>query len=328
MSKKRPLPRRLAWFLLGAAAPIYILFALVSGRLAGFEGGRFRAVGESAQWEKLAISQPHVYRQYLEYMARQRGHESTSQLASFFDDQMLRWSEQDDDDEDMQGPAEQQLVQLEDWKPITDEVFDDGHGGKVTFRVNPNIPIDISMVSEPPPPTDDWRDDLEIAPASQKAVLPPGATAAAAPGNLNMQRRLPANIRAEFDYGFMRYFPHSQFNNQRLSLEHALTIAALLNRTLILPRCYLGNFRNGWRPFNPNANSGIIHALDHVYGLRDNWDIQPAVAVPCHVIFDLEQVPAKWITIDALRQYRQLNPGLLRDEDAHFIADTTRYDYR
>ncbi|KAH9810423.1 hypothetical protein DFH28DRAFT_498411 [Melampsora americana] len=39
---------------------------------------------------------------------------------------------------------------------------------------------------------------------------------------------------------FLTYLPHSGFHNQRIALENALTLAYVLNRTLLIPPCFLG----------------------------------------------------------------------------------------
>ncbi|PLW17276.1 hypothetical protein PCASD_18356 [Puccinia coronata f. sp. avenae] len=39
---------------------------------------------------------------------------------------------------------------------------------------------------------------------------------------------------------YLSYLPHSGFHNQRISLENALTLSKVLNRTLIIPPCLLG----------------------------------------------------------------------------------------
>ncbi|KNE94150.1 hypothetical protein PSTG_12480 [Puccinia striiformis f. sp. tritici PST-78] len=39
---------------------------------------------------------------------------------------------------------------------------------------------------------------------------------------------------------YLSYLPHSGFHNQRIALENALTLAKVLNRTLIIPPCILG----------------------------------------------------------------------------------------
>ncbi|KAG0152408.1 hypothetical protein CROQUDRAFT_649801 [Cronartium quercuum f. sp. fusiforme G11] len=40
---------------------------------------------------------------------------------------------------------------------------------------------------------------------------------------------------------YLSYLPHSGYHNQRISLENALTLAHALNRTLLLPPCFLGS---------------------------------------------------------------------------------------
>ncbi|KAI8973732.1 hypothetical protein BDF20DRAFT_883851 [Mycotypha africana] len=47
---------------------------------------------------------------------------------------------------------------------------------------------------------------------------------------------------------FLAYLPHSGLSNQRIELANALLLAALLNRTLIVPPAFLGSVV-GWMPF-------------------------------------------------------------------------------
>ncbi len=50
-------------------------------------------------------------------------------------------------------------------------------------------------------------------------------------------------VKLEFDYDnskYLLYLPHSGMNNQRISLENAMILSKLLNRTLIIPPLFIG----------------------------------------------------------------------------------------
>ncbi|CAG8547062.1 6602_t:CDS:1 [Paraglomus brasilianum] len=49
---------------------------------------------------------------------------------------------------------------------------------------------------------------------------------------------------------YIAYLPHSQFNNQRISLENAILLARYTNRTLIIPPLFLGRTQLPWKPFD------------------------------------------------------------------------------
>jgi hypothetical protein len=49
---------------------------------------------------------------------------------------------------------------------------------------------------------------------------------------------------------FLAYLPHSGFHNQRIELENALLLSALLNRTLVLPLARLGNHPLPYKGFD------------------------------------------------------------------------------
>lgn len=57
---------------------------------------------------------------------------------------------------------------------------------------------------------------------------------------------LPTESNSFDPNGYISYIPHSGFNNQRIQLENALTIASILNKTLILPPLYFGRFVAWW----------------------------------------------------------------------------------
>ncbi|KAF9580209.1 hypothetical protein BGW38_003244, partial [Lunasporangiospora selenospora] len=58
--------------------------------------------------------------------------------------------------------------------------------------------------------------------------------------NSNKDREKEEQTNREPSTKFLTFLPHSGFHNQRSELENALLLARLLNRTLIMPKVYLG----------------------------------------------------------------------------------------
>ena len=147
------------------------------------------------------------------------------------------------------------------------------------------------------------------------------------PPVLDATRRAEMDLREEMQYGFLRYYAHSQFNNQRIELEHALVLAVLLNRTLVVPPFYIGKFRElgWWPPHNRTRYSDV-------YTPVPGWQMPdpPAVAVPHHYLLNFENVPGKWITEAEFEAFRLQNPESveLADGNMYTIVDDTRYAYR
>ncbi|KAF9973165.1 hypothetical protein BGZ65_009413, partial [Modicella reniformis] len=57
---------------------------------------------------------------------------------------------------------------------------------------------------------------------------------------LNLEQAQDWNIDLDPSTKYLTFLPHSGFHNQRTELENALLLARLLNRTLIIPKVYLG----------------------------------------------------------------------------------------
>lgn len=74
-----------------------------------------------------------------------------------------------------------------------------------------------------------WSDELP-------AFVPPALA-----NSPSSHKDTPASpLRSRPDVKYLSYSPHSGFHNQRIALENALTLAVLLNRTLLLPPARLG----------------------------------------------------------------------------------------
>jgi len=89
------------------------------------------------------------------------------------------------------------------------------------------------------------------------------------------KKKLPHQAR------YLSYLPHSGFHNQRIALENALTLAKVLNRTLLIPPCLLGT-AIPWIEFDKlvlrlrtiSSTSG----LDHCYHNSEHQQMMAAAA--------------------------------------------------
>ncbi|CAO3615049.1 unnamed protein product [Cunninghamella blakesleeana] len=67
-------------------------------------------------------------------------------------------------------------------------------------------------------------------------------------GSTNLKTRETMISKSKKDEGkekkYLTYLPHSGLSNQRIELQNALIMAAILNRTLIIPPAFLGNVYN------------------------------------------------------------------------------------
>ncbi|KAL0072765.1 hypothetical protein AAF712_000528 [Marasmius tenuissimus] len=92
---------------------------------------------------------------------------------------------------------------------------------------------------------------------------------------------------------FLVYHPHSGFHNQRISLENALTLSHLLNRTLIIPPIRLG------KPIS-YGNFNSLHyylSISDKVGLRHCAGTSPESFLPpeCFGYFDYTYIPWNWL---------------------------------
>ncbi|KAK1225281.1 hypothetical protein PQX77_011800 [Marasmius sp. AFHP31] len=92
---------------------------------------------------------------------------------------------------------------------------------------------------------------------------------------------------------FLVYHHHSGFHNQRISLENALTLSHLLNRTLIIPPIRLGK-PIPYGSFNSLRN---LLSLSDKAGLRHCARLSPESFLPpeCFGYFDYTQIPWDWL---------------------------------
>ncbi|KAG0247848.1 hypothetical protein BG011_000810 [Mortierella polycephala] len=91
-------------------------------------------------------------------------------------------------------------------------------------------------------------------------------------GSVSSEQQEQENIDLDPTTKYLTFLPHSGFHNQRSELENALLLARLLNRTLIMPKVYLG-------PPMPWLTFSQLHArllyqtkigLDHCRAILEN----------------------------------------------------------
>jgi hypothetical protein len=136
---------------------------------------------------------------------------------------------------------------------------------------------------------------------------------------------------------FLAYLPHSGFHNQRIALENALTLAHILNRTLLVPPVRLGNDLISYHKFD-DLRRFLIHSGKR--GLHHCSNVAPHVASPseCWGYFDYTHVSWDWlIDLSFIAEERLLHHESLTypwlespplDTDALTLKDQTAYDFR
>ncbi|KAH7904622.1 hypothetical protein BJ138DRAFT_1018886 [Hygrophoropsis aurantiaca] len=158
--------------------------------------------------------------------------------------------------------------------------------------------------------------------------------------------RIPYDPREKF----LSFLPHSGFHNQRIAFENALTLARLLNRTLLMPpiRLALGNGGTiGYAPYwdlrRRLRNSGK-EGLNHSF----SWNIHAYIPDECVSYTLWTHIPWDWLvdlshirhhqrtyeryTLDAINMQDsedwEADMYAERDGDILTLADTTPYDFR
>ncbi|CAG8523221.1 11314_t:CDS:2 [Paraglomus occultum] len=136
---------------------------------------------------------------------------------------------------------------------------------------------------------------------------------------------------------YLTYLPHSQFNNQRISLENALMLAYYTNRTLILPPLILGAHKVAWLPFQQLYNS--LQALkkrrsrekcvnSRYHNICDYWDSWSLIRwdeifgnVPRFA--EAEGLRIEWSNDFSLGKLK--SKYNLTNDDIHYLRDAVRY---
>ncbi|KAK3844691.1 MAG: hypothetical protein J3R72DRAFT_397759 [Linnemannia gamsii] len=141
---------------------------------------------------------------------------------------------------------------------------------------------------------------------------------------------------------YLTFLPHSGFHNQRTELENALLLARLLNRTLIMPKVYLG-------PPMPWLSFSMLHSrllyqtkigLEHCRAIIEKgFHPLPAECLQYEswtmtdwdLFFNLDPLRhhVRILTRESMSMAEKPKPPLLRSEsDVLFFDDTSLYDYR
>ena len=135
--------------------------------------------------------------------------------------------------------------------------------------------------------------------------------------------------------GYVSYMPHSGFNNQRQALENGLLVAALLNRTLILPPLYLGHSGVlAWREFPllqlslrqvETANYNRVFFSDYIesYLLEFLSSNASLAVVPFSALFNLSALGVRTISVADFVDLHLIH----RPTDILQIRDNERYSY-
>jgi hypothetical protein len=137
---------------------------------------------------------------------------------------------------------------------------------------------------------------------------------------------------------YLAYLPHSGFHNQRIALENALTLARILNRTLLVPPVRLGNDLISYHKFD-DLRRLLIHSGKR--GLHHCSSIASHIAPPseCWGYFDYTHVSWDWLVDlssvaaeERLLHHESLNYPWLEspplDTDTLTLKDQTAYDFR
>ncbi|VDB88354.1 unnamed protein product [Peniophora sp. CBMAI 1063] len=95
---------------------------------------------------------------------------------------------------------------------------------------------------------------------------------------------------------YMSYMPHSGFHNQRIALENALTLASILNRTLLLPPARLGlKPAIHYAPSNTLWKTLLSAVPTSNTSSPEQCSINPNNALWCEPLGDATHVPWHWL---------------------------------
>ncbi|KAF8496266.1 hypothetical protein F5888DRAFT_1614906 [Russula emetica] len=137
---------------------------------------------------------------------------------------------------------------------------------------------------------------------------------------------------------YLAYLPHSGFHNQRIALENALTLARILNRTLLVPPIRLGNNPISYHNFDDlrrflilSGKRGLHHCSNvasHVSPPPECWDYFDYTHVSWDWLVDLSSIAAE----QPLFHHETLTYPWLEspplDRDTLTLKDQTAYDFR
>lgn len=137
---------------------------------------------------------------------------------------------------------------------------------------------------------------------------------------------------------YLAYLPHSGFHNQRIALENALTLARILNRTLLVPPVRLGNNPISYHNFDDlrhflilSGKRGLHHCSNvasHISPPPECWDYFDYTHVSWDWLVDLSSIAAEQplFNHETLTYPWLESPPL--DRDTLTLKDQTAYDFR
>lgn len=140
------------------------------------------------------------------------------------------------------------------------------------------------------------------------------------------------------DDRYLAYFPHSGFHNQRISLENALVLAKMLNRTLMIPPVLLGH-AVPWLEFDklyPRVNEATKYGILHCRDIKENelpiecLRFFDYTLVSWDMLIDLDRISQDVRIVDRWEQTydylkEQYDIGV---EDIYFVKEKKQYQYR
>lgn len=122
---------------------------------------------------------------------------------------------------------------------------------------------------------------------------PPRATLPSDADTQVIAYRTPGSLDRQPGEKYLSYLPHSGFHNQRIAFENALTLARLLNRTLLAPPARLG------APLRYVKYSNLVRhvALSDKEGLRHCARVPDSIPMPpeCEGYDSYTLVPWDWL---------------------------------
>ena len=148
-------------------------------------------------------------------------------------------------------------------------------------------------------------------------------------------------LRLDPSITYLAYLPHSGLHNQRIALENAITLARLLNRTLLVPPARLG--AKTLRYVRSSTLARMIQLSDKHQGRRHCAHIPVDVPIPdeCTDYIAYTLVPWAWLVdfrpIEAHQTFVRVSNGSatwieerlgVRPNETLFLSDTEPYEYQ
>jgi hypothetical protein len=137
---------------------------------------------------------------------------------------------------------------------------------------------------------------------------------------------------------YLAYLPHSGFHNQRIALENALTLARILNRTLLVPPVRLGDDLISYHKFDDlhrllilSGKRGLHHCSNlasHVAPPPECWDYFDYTHVSWDWLVDLSSIAAEQPLFHPESLIYPWLESPRPDSDTLTVKDQTAYDFR